>query len=99
MPKTRQTILVKELAKLQTDDYQHREGSYPKSGIPDSIRVLGRTVTAEFKNTSESQAARWLERHLENLGFTLKSKAEAFQSGDYDDDWVTASATVSAFHN
>lgn len=86
-----------ELKKLETDDYQERGSNYPKCNIPDTISVRENTIECEFKNTDEKTAAAWLERYLRNNGFAVKRHVEAFQSGDYEDDWVTASATVTGF--
>ena len=36
--------LLEDLKQLETEDYQNRNGSYPKSGIPDSIRVIKETA-------------------------------------------------------
>lgn len=87
----------KELTKLATDDYQGRGGNYPRPNVPDCITVNGASVSAEFKNTTEEKAACWLENYIEGQGFRIKGKVEAFQSGDYEDDWVTACATVEGF--
>ena len=86
-----------ELAKLASEDYQGRGGNYPRPNKPDTITVNGATISAEFKNTTEGSAAAWLKNHVENLGFRVKGKVETFQSGDYQDDWVTAYLTVSGF--
>lgn len=86
--------LEEKLKELATDDYQGRGGSYPKANVPDDIRVNGKTVTCEFKNTTEESARKWLKNFLEGKGFVIKAEVESFQSGDYHDDWVTAYANV-----
>lgn len=83
-----------ELAKLATSDYQGREGNYPRADVPDSISVNGNSVSADFKNTTETTARKWLKRYLEGKGFRIKGEVESFQDGDYQDDWVVAYATV-----
>lgn len=86
--------LEEKLKELETDDYQGRRGSYPKANVADDIRVNDKTVTCEFKNTTEESARKWLKNFLEGKGFVIKGKVESYQSGDYHDDWVTAYATV-----
>jgi len=84
--------LFKELKKLETDDYQNRNGAYPKSGIPDSIRVNKRgnniIVSIEFKNTSADQAKKWFGRNFEISQDEILN-INTQQTGDYWDDWVT----------
>lgn len=89
--------LTEALSKLATDDYQKRGGNYPRCNVADSVTVHGNVVTCDFKNTTESAARKWLENHLALNGFKIRGEAKAWQSGDYHDDWVTASATVSGF--
>ena len=84
--------LFKELKELETDDFQNRKGAYPKSGIPDSIRVNKRgsniIVSIEFNNTSGDQAKEWFKSNFEiNQDEILNINTE--QTGDYWDDWVT----------
>ena len=81
------------LCKLATDDYQKRGDSYPKSGIPVDIQVYGGNVIANFKNTTEAAAKKWMHAHLTNQGYTVMS-IESSQDGDYDDDWVGVHARV-----
>ena len=79
-----------ELKKLETDDYQKRGGSYPRSGVADSIRVNGDTLEFEFKNTSTRSASSWAYDFLTRKGFYVdRDYVESYQSGDYGDDWVT----------
>lgn len=89
-----------EVLALATKDYQHRDDNYPKSDVADNIDVYERSdgnfsITAEFKNTSETRAKRWLEDFVERKGLKIVSSAEAWQTGDYRDDWVSAEVTVS----
>ena len=89
--------LLKDLKKLETEDYQNRNGSYPKSGIPDSIRVNKRgsniIVSIEFKNTSGEQAKKWFKRNFEiSQEEILNINTE--QTGDYWNDWVTLNVTI-----
>lgn len=92
-PFFKQASLEEELKELATDDYQHRGGNYPRSGKPDTIQVYGTEIEADFKNTSESTAIKWLTDYLDRKGYKFK-KVTACQTGDYDDDWVNASTTV-----
>jgi len=84
--------LFKELKELETDDFQNRKGAYPKSGIPDSIRVNKRgsniIVSIEFKNTSGGQAKEWFKNNFEISQDEILN-INTQQTGDYWDDWVT----------
>ena len=88
-----------ELMELSTDDYQHREDNYPKSGIPVSIDVDDNKngtydISAAFKNTSEETAKKWLTKYVQRHGLNITKPATAWQSGDYHDDWVDAYVVV-----
>ena len=89
--------MEQKLLALETDDYQDRQGDYPESGEPDVIQVYkaGGTynVEASFKNTPESLAEYWLKNYLEGKGFKVE-KVDARQDGDYQDDWVLATAVI-----
>lgn len=89
----KQRSLEDELKELATDDYQHRGGNYPRSGKPDTIQVYGTEIEADFKNTSESAAIKWLTDYLDRKGYKFKN-VTACQTGDYNNDWVNASTTV-----
>ena len=84
-----------EILELATEDYQHRRGGYPKSGEADTIDVDENndstfTIEAYFKNTSEDEAKRWIERFAEKNDLIIVKAADAVQEGDYEDDWVRA---------
>ena len=87
----------KQLLALATDDYQNRNGDYPEAGEPDVIQVYkaGGTynVDASFKNTPESLAERWLKNYLSQKGFDIE-KIDTRQDGEYQDDWVLATAVI-----
>ena len=88
-----------DILELETEDYQHRRGNYPKSDVADSIRVEEQSygifeIEADFKNTSEDSAKRWLERFVEKHDLTIVKAAEACQDGDYQNDWVRAWVVV-----
>ena len=51
-------------------------------------------IEADFKNTSEASAKRWLERFVEKHDLTIVKAAEACQDGDYQNDWVRAWVVV-----
>lgn len=84
----------KDILSLHTDDYQNRGGNYPKDGIPVSIDVFDSddeivSITASFKNTSETEAREYIERKfLPKLDTSLNTKVSTSQDGDYHDDWV-----------
>ena len=93
-------MIREEVLALATDDYQHRDNNYPRSDVADSIEVYEKSdgnfsITAEFKCTSETRAKRWLENFVERKGLKIVNSAEAWQTGDYHDDWVSAEVTVS----
>ena len=79
-----------------TDDYQKRNGNYPKSNMPDTINVnqndVGVAMYFSFKNTDETTAKRWVERkyvsQIQSKFPDVKSLVTAQQSGDYQDDWI-----------
>ena len=87
----------KELKKLETADYQYKEGAYPSSNVPDSIKFSdetdGASLEIDFKNTSEQEAIDWFNSSKE-ANIVNKFKANynveitAHQDGDYPDDWV-----------
>lgn len=82
--------LIRKYKKKATEDYQNRGGDYPASGIPDTITVGGWQneffMDYSFKNTSEREAKRWVER---DLGSAAKQfKITTGQDGSYRDDWV-----------
>ena len=84
-----------EILALATEDYQHRRGDYPESGEADTIDVYENndstfTIEADFKNTSEDEAKRWIERFAEKNDLIIVKAADAIQDGDYEDDWVRA---------
>lgn len=84
-----------EILALATEDYQHRRGDYPASGEADIIDVYENndstfTIEADFKNTSEDEAKRWIERFAEKNDLIIVKAADAVQDGDYEDDWVKA---------
>ena len=83
-----------EILALTTDDYQHRNGDYPLSGVAESIEVYEKdncfSIEANFKNTSTSMAKRWIERFAEKNELKVIKAAEACQNGDYYNDWVKA---------
>ena len=78
----------KEFTNLATDDYQKRDGAYPKSDVPDSIDVYDDHMMFSFKNTSERSGREFVEM------FALRnkipfSKIDSDQDGDYEDDWIS----------
>ena len=87
-----QNYLYEKLKSLATDDYQNRDGDYPRSNVADTVAVSPAYISCEFKNTSENSAARWLESFLSRNGVKVNIKdIDTWQDGDYEDDWVIAS--------
>ena len=88
-----------EILNLTENDFQQRKGKYPKSNIPDDIIVRERdnnfVITASFKNTTESNAKYWLNNYVKKFDLNIVDESKAWQDGDYQDDWVIASITVS----
>lgn len=84
--------LEDKLKALETEDYQNRRGNYPKDGIADSISYWTSNLSFEFKNTDERTSERWVKNFLSGKNLSPK-KIKAEQTGDYQDDWVTVTAT------
>jgi len=84
--------LEDKLKALETADYQNRKGSYPKDGIATRISYWDNTLSFEFKNTDNRNAERWVKNFLSGKNLSPK-KINAEQTGDYEDDWVTVTAT------
>lgn len=82
-------------AKFDTEDYQRRDGSYPQSGVPDSVHAgaYEGEVWLEFmfKNTSEKAAKAWAKKFMDSKKLPYTS-IESSQDGDYHDDWVSVEA-------
>jgi len=87
----------KDLISLETEDYQNRGGSYPRSGVPDTINTSDSDKEVEiefsFKSTSEETAKRWVERNID-IDDSLDIDISTYQDGDYDDDWVSVIVKV-----
>ena len=86
---------TKDILALATTDYQHRDGDYPESDVADTINVYQRQdntfeIEADFKNTSEESAKYWIEHFVKQHDLTIIKPADAYQDGDYQDDWVKA---------
>lgn len=84
--------LEDKLKALETEDYQNRKGNYPKDGIADSISYYSMNLQFEFKNTDNRTAERWVKNFLSGKNLS-PNKINAEQTGDYQDDWVTVTAT------
>jgi len=83
--------LEDKLKALETDDYQKRNGGYPRDGVADTIMYWDHSLSFEFKNTDERTAERWTKNFLNNKNLKPK-KTSVEQTGDYNDDWVTVTA-------
>lgn len=75
--------------KHETDDFQKRDGDYPKSNVPDSIEHQNHGMVFTFKNTDEKTAAAFAKTHMAKHGLK-HGKITTRQDGDYHDDWVQA---------
>ena len=83
------------LLPLATNDYQNRDGNYPKSGVTDSIYVSSVDIAFSFKNTSESIAKRWVINFLAKYNLEVdETNVAVVQSGDYTNDWVDVSVLL-----
>ena len=85
------TALENKLKSFETDDYQNRNGDYPKSDIPDSISYYKFGLEFYFKNTSEKSAKNWVKTFCDKNGL-VPTSIDAWQDGDYQDDWVVCEA-------
>ncbi len=83
-------------AKHETDDFQNRGDSYPRGGTPVRIDSYAHknqaSLSFAFKNTSEDDARAFVSQFMQQHGLPV-SDIQAWQDGDYHDDWVTAEAT------
>ena len=84
---------MKDLSDLNNDDYQKRDGEYPKPGIPVNINAVQHSAVFSFKNTSEFIAKKWVR------SFCMQRKIKfdtliSWQDGDYHDDWVNVEVTI-----
>ena len=88
--------LYKKLKEYETDDYQNRDGKYPRANVPDYIEVYKNNnainINAVFKSTSESSAKTWLERKILSRFDIKPSSVTTGQEGDYENDWVYVEA-------
>ena len=92
--------LPANIAALETEDYQNRDGRYPRSDVPDGIRAYrGKddetTIEFQFKNTTESTGKAWVTNYLAGKGLNVL-RVGSNQSGDYQDDWIDVRAHVAA---
>lgn len=54
--------ILDKIKALETNDYQNRGGSYPKSDKPDTITCYEpNMLTLSFKNTSEESALKFVK--------------------------------------
>ena len=88
--------IYNELKKYASDDYQNRDGNYPKSNVPDTIEVDIESIECIFKNTPEHIARKWLIKLLRSNNFVFDEYDVATcQDGDYYDDWVKSYISLS----
>ena len=76
-----------QFTNLATDDYQKRDGAYPKSDIPDSINVYDDYILFSFKNTSEGTGRAFAKMFAGHHKIDFK-EIDSNQDGDYEDDWI-----------
>lgn len=102
------SMTLEQLKKeFEDEDYQGRanNGNSIRYGVPDAITVepaqynLEPTdpnyrikIVVEFKSTSQKDAEAWVSRYF--FGYFPGSTIESFQTGDYQDDWVTVELTI-----
>jgi len=87
--------IYKILLPLATDDYQNRCGNYPESDEADTIQVSIDSIVFDFKNTSINSAKRWVYRFLKDNDLDVdENDINAWQDGEYTDDWVMASVSL-----
>lgn len=84
-----ETTSYADFQHLSTNDYQDSE-SYPKPGIPVSIQVMGKEIVFAFKSTPELRAKSFVKSFADKHSIPY-SEIKAWQSGEYEDDWVDAS--------
>ncbi len=82
-----------DLNQFATDDYQNRDGDYPRAGKPDTISVYKNTLEFSFKNTSEVDGKAWVEKFARSNDL-LVDKISSWQDGEYQDDWIIVSLKV-----
>ena len=80
---------------IASDDYQNRNGNYPRENIPVSINFENKDVdkfnlSISFKNTSEEVAKKWCERNITTIDNKLNYDIKVYQDGDYNNDWIEA---------
>lgn len=90
---------AESLLHLASDDYQNRNGTYPKSDIPTSIQSVTYNgfinIRCSFKNTNKETAEKWLCVKLNSFNISEDSYTLYItQTGDYNNDWVDVKATI-----
>lgn len=90
---------IEILSSLASDDYQNRNGGFPKSNIPISIQVVSYNsfikVKCSFKNTNKEISKNWLYEKLSSFNISEDSYIISVnQIGDYNNDWVDVKATI-----
>jgi len=85
------------LEQYNNEDYQNRGGNYPKSNKPVSIEAYKNELTFSFKNTNESDSIKAVKKTTTYKEISEKYKVtiNAYQTGDFQDDWVDVVCKVS----
>jgi len=93
------TKFGKTLKEFETKDYQNRGGNYPTSDKPtdivfyDDMKNKRIELTFSFKNTNEKTALNFVKSFLKNKNIVKRYKINAYQDGDYENDWVVVNTT------
>ncbi len=80
-----------DLSQYTNEDYQNRNGNYPKSNIPVSITGSSKELEFSFKNTTEEKGISYVKNFCTQKDLT-PIKIISGQDGDFHDDWITVIA-------
>jgi len=86
---------IDDLKKLESKDFQNREGGSIDGRRPDTIEVFKNVIIAAFKYSNVKDAKAWLERYVTLKGFEIeKSECGDADYSDYPGDWIEACVTI-----
>lgn len=77
----------------ETEDFQNRQGEYPRPCRPDTIEVFESPLGTHahmilsFKNTSIRDGVHWTKNFLRRHSLPYKD-VQGWQDGEYENDWV-----------
>lgn len=92
--------VMERYRKWVTEDFQNRDGEYPRSGLPDTIEVYPASVTTPkvpmmimtFKNTSIRDGVDFARGFCQRNSLPA-GRIEGYQDGDYHNDWIIVEIT------